>query len=589
MDIYSRYINRGRINISFKDLSPNFFTFSWILIFLLLLLLLSYKLKKVYIIFLAIIFNFIFLLDAVYFNIFNNFPSFSDLSLVSEASEFSSDVISYIGYKNIIISIFSIVFVILCCKTVPRTKKKSDIYVFGASLLLIIICYNYAVYNLGTITESSWDKWKNRRYIYEFHNDSKTAYMLSGLYEYIAKDFYITFLKETPFDKKQAIDEVNQFIKNNPKEHSGNQYTGLFKDKNLILVMLETIEDWMITEKNMPTLNKILKEGINFNNHYSTNYVTGYTFNTEFIANTGLIPSGDSNILTAAYSKNKFDSSLPKLFKNDDYLVNSYHKNVGSFYNRENFHINIGYEKYYNAGNMNIPKDYSGMDSYMIKKGFQKIIQNDKFMSFVITYSAHMPYRYNKLECSSNLDYVKQYIDSSDEDYLCAMAQSHETDNFFTELLKKLEEENKIDNTVIIGFADHYAYGFNKELLYNLKDETDFNLLQKTPFFIWSNDIEPLEVKKVSSTVDILPTIANLFGLNWNPNYYIGNDALDQNYKGFAFFKDHSWYDGSFYYKSSDNYSIDKSEYIDLNNNYVLNQFEFSKNIIMSDYFRNKK
>ena len=590
LDFFSRFFCRTGTDISIKDLSPNLFTIAWISLFISILYLIPYKLKKGYLFILILIFNLLFFVDAIYFNIFGGFPSFGNLSLTSEASGYILDVLSFIGIKTILISLSSIIIGILCIKTIPFSKSKTDRFIMLILLLLAVGSYSYASYNIGPEPAATkWDNWDNRRYIFNSHNNTKKAYMLSGLYNYFIRDFYITFLEKSSVDKKQLISDVDSYIKNNPKVHDTNYYSGLFKDKNLIFVMMETIEDWMITEDNMPTLYKLMSQSINFKNHYSVNYVPGHTFNTEFVANTGLIPSGDSNQLTKAYNKNYFSQSLPKLFRDEGYTVNSYHKNAGSFYDRESVHINLGYQKYYDSGSMNMSRGYSNFDSYMIKDGYKKIVSDNKFMSFIITYSAHMPYRDSKVECKNNLEYVKKYLTDTNNEYLCAMAQAHETDNFFEELIKKLKDDNKLDNTVIIGFTDHYAYGIDKKLLYGLKKQSDSNLLQQTPFFIWSNNIKPVEIKSLTSTIEILPTVANLFDLKWNPNYYPGNDALNPNNINFVFFKDRSWYDGKNYYKFGSKNNNINSQIINTNNKKIADVYQFSQNILVSDYFRFRK
>ena len=96
-------------------------------------------------------------------------------------------------------------------------------------------------------------------------------------------------------------------------------------------------------------------------------------------------------------------------------------------------------------------------------------------------------------------------------------------------------------------FTDHYLYTLNDKTILDKYKETDNNLINNTPFFIWDNGKTKKTVKQVSSQLNILPTVLNLFGIKYNNINYIGTDALDPKYKGVVFFSDYSWYDGNVY------------------------------------------
>ena len=114
-------------------------------------------------------------------------------------------------------------------------------------------------------------------------------------------------------------------------------------------------------------------------------------------------------------------------------------------------------------------------------------------------------------------------------------------------LINTLQEKMLLDDTVIVVFTDHYLYTLSDQTILDKYKETDNNLINHTPFFIWSNNIEKTKITEVTSQLNILPTLINLFGLEYHPNYYIGTDALDSNYNGYVFFSDYSWYDGNVY------------------------------------------
>ena len=351
-----------------------------------------------------------------------------------------------------------------------------------------------------------------------------------------------------------------------------------------MLIMMEDIDTWMINKKSMPTLYKLKKNSIDFTEHYSATYASGFTFNTEFISNTSLIPNITSLKTSYSYNKNNYDYSLANLFKSEGYTVNSIHQNKGSFYNRDNMHIAWGYEKHYEYSTLKTGGENLNLDTAVVSNNLDKFIYDDKFMTFFITYSAHMPFEYSKKECDENIEYIKENFDSENEEYLCGLSQAKVTDDAIKILIEELEEQDLLEDTILIFYSDHYAYSMNKELVSELKNETDTNLKSKTPFFIYSNGEYVEKNNKVNSSVDILPTIADLFGLQYNPNIYFGNSIFSDDYKGIVVFSDKTWYDGEIYYKGKETDNDD--EYINEINKYVENLLTLGGKIIETDYFR---
>jgi phosphoglycerol transferase MdoB-like AlkP superfamily enzyme len=272
--------------------------------------------------------------------------------------------------------------------------------------------------------------------------------------------------------------------------------------------------------------------------------------------------------------------------------------NFGSFYNRSQMAITYGYDYYYSSREMGITPKESYKDTHFMTNDKLKdlILPNNKFMSFIITYSTHTLYNLKALECSYNISNADREAikNGANEEITCINSQAHETDDFFKLLIENLKKENKLDNTVIIGVTDHYTYGFTDATkIYKEKGTNDYNLMQKEPFFIWSSDMKPYKVTKASSMIDVLPTIANLFGLNWNPKDYLGQDILSDNYDDFVFFNDYSWYDGETYYKNG-KIEMGKqvpTDYINERNKQLNDILTRNKYILHTDYFniKNKK
>lgn len=237
--------------------------------------------------------------------------------------------------------------------------------------------------------------------------------------------------------------------------------------------------------------------------------------------------------------------------------MNSFHSASPDIYSRGSVHTNLGFEAYNNAPIL-------GMDDYMMDSqlinGYDLIAPEGNFFSFIITYSGHGPYTDEMSNISdphleaAEAAVAKSGVTGSDanmKEYTLAVAHAMETDQFVGELVDRLEEEGRLDDTVLLFYTDHYGkYMTDREFLQQIKGvESGSPELYRTPFFFYAKGEEPRKVEKYVSAVDIAPTIANLFNLPAEYQYYIGDDIFgDQG--GIVFFPNSAWYDGETYYTS---------------------------------------
>ena len=156
--------------------------------------------------------------------------------------------------------------------------------------------------------------------------------------------------------------------------------------------------------------------------------------------------------------------------------------------------------------------------------------------------------------------------------------------------MQALEDNDLIDNTVIVAYADHYLYTLSDKTILDQYKHTENNLINHTPFFIWSKDMERVNVNKVTSQLDILPTVLNLFGVQYKEEYYIGNDAFDKDYKGYVFLSDYSWYDGKIYVENGEitNGVNADPKYVEQMNQHITELIEKNDYVLIYDYFRKK-
>ncbi len=564
MDLVTRILG---INIGFYPLqsfAPNLFSFMWILLFVGLSL--SFKKiigKKIYL-GCSIIFLIMFLVNNVYYSMTKTFFDFNLLESFGEGTPYILDTIINCNIVVYIVAIFVIYLINLGYKRIPYHTKSNYKDLIIVSVLFLGL-HVIAPYTLGTANdELTWSTWSNPRNIYNSFNDNNKSMQIAGLFEYTFRNYYVTFLKTEAQENAEDIIFLDNAFANIEKKD--NKYTGIFKDKNLIFVQLEGIDNWIITKDGTPTLYKMMKNGINFSNHYSYYNGGGSTFNSEFAVNTGFITPLSYTQNAYTFNKNSFPNSMANLFKNEDYIINAFHMNTGEYYARTANYRNWGYDNYYGLIDT---KEYSDKSyqldrELILNETFNELMfpTDKKFVNYIITYSTHMPFINTKGVCKllDEIDHVseEEYIPVEMSEEECIRRQAKETDYMMELLINNLEEKELLDNTIIVAFADHYLYTMEDKSILDKNKNTYENLINKTPFFIWGNDIDKKNVKEVTSQLNILPTILNLFGIEYNPNNYIGEDALNTKYDGIVFFSDYSWYDGNVYVQ--DGYVINKKK-----------------------------
>ena len=585
MDIIIRSFGNGTNLYKVWNIIPNLFTITWACLFIGISLSLKSKIGKWVYLSVNILFLIMFLTNGIYYSTTHNFFDFILLESTSEGAPYMMDCIKncnvwiYIWFVIIIFTIY------IGFRKIP--KKDNFNYKNVIIVVLVFLLIHLLLPNLYGSANSSleWNTWQNPRNIYKNFNDANKSMSITGLYEYTIRNFYITFLQTEEEETSEDYEFLMEAFSVNNNEV--NKYTGIFKNKNLIFVQLEGIDDWLLTEKDMPTLYGMLNNSFVFQNHYSYYNGGGSTFNSEFAVNTGFITPLSYTQNAYSFNKNSFPYSMANMFKNQDYVVNAFHMNSGEYYSRQTNYTNWGYDKYYGLLDINDYKDKSyTLDRELINDiTFQEKMfpKDSKFVDYIITYSNHLPFTNTKGVCKLLYDMEMDLDDTVDmgeessstfvqlTEEECIRKQAHETDYMMELLLKKLTELNLIDDTVIVVFTDHYLYTVEDKTILDKYKNTSNNLINKTPFFIWQNNMKRTNIKEVTSQLNILPTTLNLFGINYNPNYYIGSDALSSNYKGIVFFSDYSWYDGNIYVDNGviANNKSSSQEYLDEKNYYI--------------------
>ena len=374
-----------------------------------------------------------------------------------------------------------------------------------------------------------------------------------------------------------------------------NDYTGLFEDKNLIIIMMESVNDIMINEEYYPNFYKLYTEGWHFSNNYSPRNSCA-TGNNEMSGMIGLFSVNDS-CTANKYKANTYYEAIFNLFNNKGYKTTSMHNYTESYYYRSTIHKNMGSQKYYGVQALKIPfyTEYGkwSSDEDFFKKVLTIIDEYDedtKFMTWLTTVSSHQPYSVSSpygdmyLSTFKNTNYnatTKRY-----------MSKLKVLDNAIGILVDGLEERGILDDTVILLFADHYPYGLAKSNIEKVLGHSISNdsLADKTPLVIYNPGLEATEYEKYTTYMNLTPTLANLFNLDYDPRLYLGDDYFSDDYEGIVVFADGSWKNEHAYYNAGtsniknydDYYTVDDIKKI---NSDVTMRIKMSALAIKNNYF----
>lgn len=449
-----------------------------------------------------------------------------------------------------------------------------------------------AVKSFGVITEMRLDL---KRTLFNFKEEilkTESNDVLKENTENIYNVMNIDFDSLIENEDNDLIKSMHKYFKSEEGTNK-NEYTGMFEGKNLIVIIAEAFSPMAINKELTPTLYKLYNEGFNFNNFYSPVYYVS-TSDGEYISLTSLLPKEGTWSMTK--SSNMY---LPfvygNVFKTYGYSANAYHDGEYNYYNRNLSLPNMGYTYKGCYGGLNINCGiWPQSDIEMIEATADEYINNDKFMTYYMTVSGHLQYTYNGNNIATkNKSYVIDLPYS--EAIQSYLATQIELDKAVELLIQKLSDAGKLDDTVIAISADHYPYGLtNDEILEYadyVKDEK-FDI-HKNAFLLWNNEMkESIVIDKYASSLDILPTILNLFNIEYDSRLLIGKDILSYR-DGLVIYNDRSWITSYGKYDSItetftpfNNITDDYSDYIKKINLEVYNKFLMSKLILENDYYK---
>ena len=416
----------------------------------------------------------------------------------------------------------------------------------------------------------------------EVNKDPKIEYNVADI------DYDSLIKNET----NEEIKNIHNYVKSS-KPSEKNIYTCMFKGKNLIAIVAEAFSPIAVNKDLTPTLYKLVNSGFVFNNFYTPIYYVS-TSDGEYVTLNSLLPK-ESVWSFSKSSKNYLPYAYGNIFKEMGYTTYAFHDGTYKYYNRHLSHPNMGYN--YKACGNGLEKSmkckiWPQSDLEMINATYDYYKDSEHFMTYYMTISGHLQYNFYGNNMSyRNRDLVKD-LDKSTAIKAYIAAQK-ELDKALEELLNKLEADGKLDDTVIVLSADHYPYGLTTDQISEIMNIEDSKFdVHKNNLVIWSSTMkEPIEINKYGESLDILPTVLNLFGIDFDSRLLMGRDLLS-NSDGLVIFNDRSWITDKGKYNAStkvftpfNNEQVDE-DYIESINTKVYNKFVISKNILETNYYK---
>ena len=411
-----------------------------------------------------------------------------------------------------------------------------------------------------------------------------------------------------------AMDQY--FSSTTPTEQ--NEYTGLFEGKNLVFITAEAFSYAVIDEERTPTLYRLANSGFVFSNYYQPNW-TQSTTGGEFAAMTGLIPTWvNGNTSFSESSSNSMPFGLGWMFEALGYVTTAYHNNTYTYYGRNLTHPNLGYD-FIGIGNgleIDSADDWPSSDLEMIEATIDEQIEayvedGTLFHTYYMSVSGHCNYGWNVNDMSLKNQDVVSDLDYS-ETVLAYLACQQELEYALEYLVDALEEAGIADDTVIVLTADHYPYALAEGdtdyyiELTGIDDNENLTSRYQNTLILWSGSMEEaVEIDTPCSAIDIVPTLLNLFGIEYDSRLLSGRDILapdvevgevDTNMK-VVIFADcgygNSWITAAGTYEAyTDTFTAadgvvleDEDAYVSAVTKLVQNRYSYAKYIVSEDYY----
>ena len=592
--------------------------------------------RSKYLMIVSIVLSLVFFSTSIYIQYYETFFSFYNLQTFGmpgggDALGFLLKALPGLIIKaKLVFLLPALVIIILFILFFRRNRKNSDFVrasiVKGTNRIYIsVLLFAIGILMMGNSLNSYFfdktDTW------YEDNATTIHGIQAAGFFNYYFYDAYSYFFSEDVFPEEKlnsVLNKLNEEYKTEQQKSpiddiiyaNNSNYNGLFAGKNLILIQVESLNNFVIgltiningeQVEVTPNLNRILSQSVYFDNYYHAVGI-GNTSDAEFTNLIGLTPIAQQ-FTVFRYNEVQYET-LPNLFREKGYFSFSVHGNNGFFYERAKTHPKIyGFDLHYSEEQLNVTEEdllHTWLnDVEMLKQTVDLMkLHSDQgpIFTFPITISNHTPYnkpieskdeswfKYKENLFPNGFEVVDNFIQNNE--YIGYLEHVSFTDYALGEMFKYLEEQALAEDTIIMLYGDHgcgldiYNMFYEKPELFSneinkillpIADPIEQSLAerglkQNIPFIIFDPSgniiyeggvLEPQTISLVRGTNSTARTISNLFDLN--PEYYFGVDALS-NAKTFAYNPRNFdiFIDGAIISEQSGDYYVFDDDYLEI-------------------------
>ncbi|MBR6100970.1 MAG: LTA synthase family protein [Ruminococcus sp.] len=541
---------------------------------------------------------------------YTNYRSFLSVSLISTASQLGgvmNAVTNLIEPKHFVFIwaiIAHIVVYVLIRKKKPgyfdeveemHLSRKDALTSFAAAMVSLGI---FAATLTGTDVSRLAKQW-NREYVLGTF----------GLYTYQLSDTVTCIHSKVNmwlgYDENQQAfaDFYNDKTKEIPQDKKANEYTDIFKGKNVLVIHAESVQGYLLDtyingKPLMPNLKALSEKGLYFSNFYAQESV-GTSSDSEFTFASSLMPASSGTVAINYWDRDY--TTTQSMLRDKGYYVFSMHGNNGSYWNRLNLHNSLGYDKLYNYSNDFVLDEMIGLglsDKSFFRQAVPKIkaisLEHKNYYGALLMLTNHTPFTDIERVSDYSVDFKYRVVDpetgvveQKSAPFLegtklgSYFKSAHYADEALGQLMTDLEKEGLLDNTVLVIYGDHdakvkedqYEYYYNydpftQEVIsegeegYVPVDGFYYNINRKVPLIIWSKDLkEPKEITRVMGMYDVQPTLGNMFG--FSNSYALGHDifSIPEDEENVVIFPNGNFVTDTVYYDSQKEMYFDLRDY----------------------------
>ncbi|APX72403.1 LTA synthase family protein [Companilactobacillus allii] len=346
--------------------------------------------------------------------------------------------------------------------------------------------------------------------------------------------------------KSSDLDSIEKYMKSNYATPNV-EYTGVAKGKNVFVIHLESLQQFMIDykwdgEEVTPNLNKIYHEDdtLSFDNFFNQ-VGQGKTADAELMLENSLFGLPEGSAMVTDGTSNTFQAA-PAILDQQGYTTASFHGDVPSFWNRDNAYKSWGYDYFFSSNYYKIKKDYNvgyGMKDKIFLKDSAKYIEQlpQPFYAKLITVTNHYPYTLDKKNQSISK------TDTGDKTVDGYVQTARYLDESIGEFMNWLKETGLDKTSMVVLYGDHYGISDNHKKamakLTGIKGFDDFDnaQYQRVPFIIHMDGLKGGINHTYGGEIDVLPTILNLLGVSDKNTIQFGSDLLSKEHSQVVAFR----------------------------------------------------